>query len=123
MSAGIERIHGTTFTGYPNTSNVTGSVGSFISGYQLRWFRVNGNFQNTSDLEAMVRRVETVATVMVIGEPGANYTMLGLDSGTFEGRGDYTGYGDAGTNANTTLSNLLETTVAEFWIVNGGFDN
>ena len=122
MSAGITRIHGGTFTGGGNDNNVTGSRGDFISGYQLRFFRFAGNFTNPTNLEVLVRTVETVATVMMIGEPDGSYIVLGLDGASFNGRGDYTGYGDAGMNATATLNDITGHAVLESGIVGGGFD-
>ena len=125
MSAGITKIHGTVETGYNDTQNVTGSRGDFLSGYQLRFFRFTGNFNDASiggALETLVRKVETVATVMMIGVPDGSYIVLGLDGASFNGRGDYTGYGDAGMNATATLNDITGVAVSESGIYGQGFD-
>jgi hypothetical protein len=114
MSAGITRIHGTVQTGA--AVNVTGSAGSFISGYQLRFFDVAGNFTDASingALETLIRKIETVATVMMIGVPTSSHVIVAVDGASFAGRDDHTGYGGEGTDAATTLSNLSGVTVTE----------
>ena len=97
MSAGITRIHGTAI---PQT--LTG-------GYQLAWYEIAGTgFDTTptivnSNFENAVRGIETVATVVVLGTPGASGFMVGVDSSTFGGRGDSSGYGLTGVSDTDTL--------------------
>ena len=123
MSAGIERIHGTVLTGTTSTQNVSGSQGSFIGGYQLRFFDFAGNFTDASvngALETLVRKVESVATVVIIGVPTSSHVILALDAATFDGRDDYTGYqvGGAGETATEVLGTLSGVTVTEK-VING----
>ena len=121
MSAGIARIHGTVQVG--TSTNVTGMAGSFISGYQLRFFDFAGDFRDASingALETLVRKVETVGTVMMIGLPTSSHIVLALDGASFDGRGDYSGYGLAGATAESTLGTLSGVTVTEVQIVGVG---
>lgn len=122
MAYGITRIHGKVETGA--SDNVTGSKGSFISGYQLRFFDFAGNFADDSidgDLETLIRKVESVATVMMIGVPTSSHVILALDGASFDGRGDNTGYGDAGRTAEETLGDLSGVTVTEVVISGNTF--
>ena len=113
MSAGITRIHGTVLTGVVDNQNVTGSRGSFLSGYQQRFFDITANYTSTSNLEAAILKIQSVASVTFIGVPSSTHTMVGVDAASFTGRGDYTGYGDAGDDAAGTLATLLGVTVTE----------
>ena len=113
MSAGITRIHGTVETGTDDTQNVTGSRGSFLSGYQQRFFDITANYTTATNLEAAILKIQTVASVTFIGVPSSTHTIIGVDAASFTGRGDYTGYGNAGDDAEDTLATLLEATVNE----------
>ena len=113
MSAGITRIHGTVETGTDDTQNVTGSRGSFLSGYQQRFFDITANYTTATNLEAAILKIQTVASVTFIGVPSSTHTIVAVDAASFTGRGDYTGYGDAGSDADSTLSTLLGVTVTE----------
>ena len=92
MSAGITRIHG------------TAQAGTFHGGYQLRWFKFAGDYSDTTVggvFEAAVKGVEKIATVVVLGTPTASGFVVGIDSGSFRGRGDSTGYA-----ADTSVADL-----------------
>jgi hypothetical protein len=124
MSAGITRIHGSVLTGA--ATNVTGSAGSFISGYQLRFFDFAGDFRDASingALETLIRKVQTVATVMMVGVPTAGHVILALDGATYNGRDDNTGYqiGGAGETATEFLGTLSGVTVTEVVISGNTF--
>jgi hypothetical protein len=121
MSAGITRIHGTALTGTSNTQNVTGSQGSFLSGYQQRFFDITANYTSSSNLEAAILKIQTVASVTFIGVPSSTHTIIGVDAASFTGRGDYTGYGAEGNNAEDTLASLLSATVNEVIISGNAF--
>jgi hypothetical protein len=108
MSAGITRING------------TAQAGTFHGGYQLRWFKFAGagfytdgetgytNYVADSVFEQAVRGIETVATVVVLGTPTSAGFTVGIDGGSFAGRGDYSGYGDAGVTALATLDAAVQ---------------
>ena len=110
MSAGITRIHGTAI---PQT--LTG-------GYQLRWFEVSGDASDVAVggvFETAVRKIEVIATVVVLGIPTAAGFMVGLDGGSVAGRGDSTGY--AADSTASDLSTLTGFTVTEKKISAKGF--
>ncbi len=125
MAAGIPRVAGHGSVQVSTATNVTGSAGSFISGLQLRFFDFAGDFRDASingALETLVRKVETVATVMMIGIPTASHITLAIDGATYNGRDDYTGYqvGGAGETATEYLGTLSGVTVTEVQIVGVG---
>jgi hypothetical protein len=105
MSTGITRLHGGT-----TPSTLTG-------GYQIRWFEVaDTGYDSTpagvnSKFEKAVRAIETVATVVVLGTVGTGGFMVGVDGGSFYGRGDSTGYA-ADTSAATLSAAILAATDA-----------
>ncbi|MEI6420636.1 MAG: hypothetical protein WCP55_00335 [Lentisphaerota bacterium] len=102
MSAGITRIHG------------TAQAQTLHGGYQLRWFEFAGDASNVAVdgvFETAVRKIETIATVVVLGIPTAAGFMVGLDGGSVAGRGDNTGY--AADSTALDLSALTGFTVTE----------
>ena len=121
MSAGITRIHGSVLTGTADGQNVTGSRGSFLSGYQQRFFDITSNYTNATNLEVAILKIQTMASVTFIGVPSSTHTIVAIDAATFTGRGDYTGYGNAGDDAEGTLSTLLGVTVTEVEITGNTF--
>lgn len=100
MSAGITRIHGGT------------SAGTFHGGYQLKFFSVSDTgYDSTpggvdSKFEKAVRAIEKVATVVILGTPTSSGFIVGVDGGSFYGRGDATGY--AATTAAADLEAAIE---------------
>ena len=92
MSAGITRVNG------------YAQAGTFHGGYQLRFFTFSGagfytdgatgytNYVANSVFEKAVRGIESIATVVVLGTPTSAGFTVGIDSGSFRGRGDNTGY-------------------------------
>lgn len=80
MSYGIERLHGGT------------EPGVFHGGYQLRWFKIaDTGYDSTpgaveSKFERAVRIIETVATVVVLGEATSAGFVVGVDYASFDGR-------------------------------------
>ena len=80
MSYGIERLHGGTVPGV------------FHGGNQLRWFKLadTGYDSSPSDVESKferaVRIIETVATVVVLGEPTSSGFVVGVDYASYDGR-------------------------------------
>jgi hypothetical protein len=103
MAAGITRLNGST------------QAGTFHGGYQLRFFEVADTGYDTtpgivnSNFEKAVRAIEKVATVVVLGNPGSGGFIVGIDGGSFYGRGDSTGYA-ADTSA-ATLEAAIEAAV------------
>jgi hypothetical protein len=92
MSTGITKKYGTAL---PATLH---------GGYQLRWFKFVGDFSDTSVggvFDLAVRGVEKIATVVVLGTPTAGGFIVGIDGGSFRGRGDSTGYA-----ADTSVADL-----------------
>jgi hypothetical protein len=100
MAAGITRVNGGT------------SAGTFTGGYQLKWFSVADTGYDTtpggveSKFEKAVRAIEKIATVVVLGTPTSSGFIVGVDGGTFYGRGDATGY--AATTAAANLETAIE---------------
>ena len=108
---GITRVHG---AAVPQTLH---------GGYQLAWFTVVSTTTNfltgsgaiaprnvastltNSAFEAAVRGIETVATVVVLGTPTAAGFTVGIDAGSFFGRGDTTGFVN---NSVTTLKSAID---------------
>jgi hypothetical protein len=92
MAAGITRVNGTP------------AAGVFHGGYQIAWYScaAAGFYTNTgtsytvyapeSPFEKAVRAIENVATVVVLGTPTSSGFIVGVDAGSFYGRGDSTGY-------------------------------
>lgn len=104
MAYGITRIHG-------------GAVpGTFHGGYQLEWYKVEHNSVNfatnyanvDSNFEKAVRAIENVATVVVLGVPTSAGFVVGIDDGSYFGRGDNTGFVD---NSVATLKAAIEAAV------------
>lgn len=104
MSAGITRVHGAALPG------------TFHGGYQLEWYKVvhsSVNFATdydtpNSNFEKAVRAIENVATVVVLGTPTSAGFVVGLDDGSYFGRGDNTGFVD---NSVATLKSAVEAAV------------
>jgi hypothetical protein len=80
MSYGLTRIHGGTVPGV------------FHGGYQLRWFKIaDTGYDSTpsaveSKFERAVRIIESVATVVVLGEPTSSGFVVGVDYASYDGR-------------------------------------
>jgi len=80
MSYGLTRIHGGTVPGV------------FHGGYQLRWFKIaDTGYDSTpsgveSKFERAVRIIESVATVVVLGEPTSSGFVVGVDAASYDGR-------------------------------------
>jgi hypothetical protein len=80
MSYGLTRIHGGT------------EPGVFHGGYQLRWFKLaDTGYDSTpsaveSKFERAVRIIESVATVVVLGEPTSSGFVVGVDAASYDGR-------------------------------------
>jgi hypothetical protein len=113
MSAGITRIHGK-------------ALPESFYGYQPRWFEIMGNYTNTNvggSFEQAVRTIESVATLVILGQPDNSSFVVAVDGATFAGRGDYSGYGSEGTNAAATLADLLDTTVNEVSLYGNNFND
>ena len=104
MAYGITRVHGTALPG------------TFHGGYQLEWYKVEHSSVNfatnyttvNSDFEKAVRAIENVATVVVLGTPTAAGFVVGIDDGSYFGRGDNTGAVD---NSVATLKSAVEAAV------------
>lgn len=104
MAYGITRIHGGTLPG------------TFHGGYQLEWYKVEHNSVNfatgaslaESNFEKAVRAIQNVATVVVLGEPTSAGFVVGIDDGSYYGRGDNTGAVD---NSVATLKSAIEAAV------------
>lgn len=107
MSAGITRVNG------------NAQPGTFHGGYQLKWFTVEDanttiNFATNyatvnSNFEKAVRTIENVATVVVLGTPTSAGFTVGIDQGSYFGRGDNTGFVD---NSETTLEAALNSVLS-----------
>jgi hypothetical protein len=106
---GITRIHG------------TGQPGTFHGGYQLAFFTVESTLTNfatsytvtNSNFEKAVKGIEAVATVVVLGTPTAAGFTVGIDGGSYYGRGDTTGFVDNSvTTLQTAINSVLTTTNA-----------
>jgi len=113
MSAGITRIHGK-------------ALPESFYGYQPRWFEIMGNYTDLTvggDFEQAVRTIQSVATIVILGNPDNSSFVVAVDGATFDGRGDYSGYGSEGNNAASTLANLLETTVNEVSLYGNNFND
>lgn len=103
-NAGITRLHGGSF------------AQTLHGGYQLRWFEIaDSSYDSTpgtvnSKFELAVRAIETVATVVVLGAPGTQGFLVGVDGATFSGRNDSTGYrtGGAGETEAEILKSVIE---------------
>lgn len=101
MSAGITRVNG------------TAQPGTFHGGYQLEWYKVEHGSVNfatdyntvNSNFEKAVRAIENVATVVVLGTPTSAGFVVGIDDGSFYGRGDATGFVN---NSVATLKSAIE---------------
>lgn len=91
-------------------------------GYQLKFYKfaAAGFYTDTgtsytayeagSPFETLVRAIEQVATVVVLGTPTVAGVVVGVDGGSFAGRGDNTGYavGGAGDTALETMDAIAE---------------
>jgi len=117
MPAGITRIHGV--TEYGTSLNVTGTKGTFFSGYQPLYVKVQtvsakNDFVSGSvngSLEALVRASQTVGSVIGYGTPttsGSSSTIVLMFDGASLNQGDGAG-GQAGA---TTGLGQLKTAVA-----------
>jgi hypothetical protein len=106
----------------PGIARVAGhggvAAGTFHGGYQLRWFSVAGTGFDSATLtdsymnnfEAAVRAIESVATVVVLGTVGSSGFIVGIDSASYRGRGDNTGYaadGDGTTGSVAVLDTIV----------------
>jgi phage tail sheath gpL-like len=86
MAAGITRVNG------------TAQAGTFHGGYQLKFFSVSDTGYDAtpgavnSKFEKAVRAIEKIATVVILGTPTSSGFIVGVDGGSFYGRGDATGY-------------------------------
>lgn len=109
MAYGITRVHG------------GAKPGTFHGGYQLKWFTVEDanttiNFATDnalpeSNFEKAVRTIENVASVVVLGTPTSAGFTVGIDQGSYFGRGDNTGAVDnSETTLETALNGALSTT-------------
>jgi hypothetical protein len=116
MSAGITRING------------GAQPGVFTGGYQIRWFEVADTGYGTtpggvdSKFEKAVRAIEKVATIVVLGTVGTGGFIVGVDGGSFYGRGDATGYASDTSAAVLSAAILAATdanTVTEKYIGGG----
>lgn len=104
MAYGITRIHGTS------------QPGTFHGGYQLEWYKIEHGSVNfatnyatpESNFEKAVRAIENVATVVVLGTPTSAGFVVGIDDGSYYGRGDNTGAVD---NSVATLKSAVEAAV------------
>lgn len=104
MAYGITRIHG------------TAQPGTFHGGYQLEWYKVEHGSVNfatgytspDSNFEKAVRAIENVATVVVLGVPTSAGFVVGIDDGSYFGRGDNTG---GVNNSVATLKSAIEAAV------------
>ena len=100
---GITRIHGGAL---PATLH---------GGYQLKWFSVSDTgYDSTpsgvdSKFERAVRAIENVATIVVLGTPTSSGFIVGVDGGSFAGRGDNTGYAVGG--AGDTAAEVLDAAI------------
>ena len=110
MSAGITKIHGTP------------AAGTFHGGYQLKFFKFAAagfytdlgtgytNYAIGSPFDLLVRSIENVATVVILGTPTSAGVVVGVDGGSFAGRGDSTGYavGGAGDTGLEVMDAIAE---------------
>ena len=109
MAYGITRVNGGAL---PTTEAQARTQGTFHGGYQIRWFEVADTGYDTtpgivdSNFEKAVRAIEKVATIVILGNPGTGGFIVGVDGGSFYGRGDSTGYA-ADTSA-ATLEAAIE---------------
>lgn len=112
MPAGITRVNG------------TAQAGTFHGGYQLEWYKIEHSSVNfatgaatvNSNFEKAVRAIENVATVVVLGTPTSAGFVVGLDNGSYFGRGDNTGFVD---NSVATLKTQIEAAVGTTATVTG----
>lgn len=104
MSGGITRVHGSALPG------------TLHGGYQLEWYTVTHSTVNfstdydspNSDFEKAVRAIQNVATIVVLGLPTSAGFVVGLDDGSYFGRGDNTGFVDTSV---ATLKSAIEAAV------------
>ena len=110
MAYGITRVNG------------SAQAGTLHGGYQLEFFKIEHNTVNfgvgyttatntsvvDSNYEKAIRAIETVATVVVVGAPTAAGFVVGIDDGSYFGRGDATGYVN---NSVATLKSAIEAAV------------
>ena len=104
MAYGITRVHGGALPG------------TFHGGYQLEWYKIEHatvNFATSyaspeSNFEKAVRAIENVATVVVLGVPTSAGFVVGIDDGSYFGRGDNTGASDTSV---ATLKAAIEAAV------------
>ena len=78
MATGITRLNG------------SAQAGAFY-GYQPRWFEVADTGYDTtpgavdSNFEKAVRAIESIATIVILGNPGTGGFMVAVDGNTFDG--------------------------------------
>jgi hypothetical protein len=95
MAYGITRVNGGAL---PTTEAQARTQGTFHGGYQIRWFEVADTGYDTtpgivdSNFEKAVRAIQNLATIVVLGVPGSAGFIVGVDGGSYYGRGDNTGY-------------------------------
>jgi hypothetical protein len=117
MTYGITRVHGV--TEYGTSSNLTGTKGTFFSGYQPLYVKVQtvsakNDFTSGSvngSLESLVRAAETVGSVIGYGTPttaaSSSTIVLMFDGGSLN-QGD----GAGGQSGATTGLGALKSVVA-----------
>ena len=70
--------------------NGSAQAGAFY-GYQPRWFEVADTGYDTtpgivnSNFEKAVRAIESIATIVILGNPGTGGFMVAVDGNTFDG--------------------------------------
>ena len=117
MPAGITRVHG--ITEYGTSLNVTGTKGTFFSGYQPLYVKVQtvsakNDFTTgtvNGSLEQLVRGAEVYGSVIGYGTPttsGSSSTIVLMFDGASLNQGD----GAGGQNGATTGLGALKTQLA-----------
>ena len=95
--------------------------GTFHGGYQLAFFTVESTVTNfatnytvvNSNFEKAVKGIEAVATVVVLGTPTSAGFTVGIDGGSYYGRGDNTGFvNNSVTTLQSAINAVLTTTNA-----------